>query len=184
MTSPRLSTAMQAAPMKIASMLVAMALGSLGAVSPAMAQISTLDADADFASRRQRRRRPRMIASWSVPTGLRSREPTGAQAPRSGGCTTSTPATLPELRSSIKGSPTRSGRSLLSTDRRPSARPISAIPSPVKRMRARATTVCVPFTIESRRWMSQALLTAKYQHSSRTDGSMSRRLMGICRRPG
>ena len=41
MTGPGLSAAMQAAPMNIASMLAAMALGSLGAVSPAMAQIST-----------------------------------------------------------------------------------------------------------------------------------------------
>ena len=41
MTNPGLSAAVQAAPLKIASMLVAMVLGSLAAVSPAMAQIST-----------------------------------------------------------------------------------------------------------------------------------------------
>ena len=41
MTSPGLSAAMQAAPMKIASMLVPVVLGSLAAVSPALGQIST-----------------------------------------------------------------------------------------------------------------------------------------------
>ena len=41
MTNPGLSAAVQAAPLKIASMLVAMVLGSLAAVSPAMGQTST-----------------------------------------------------------------------------------------------------------------------------------------------